>query len=66
MRKPLHHDKVVAHGEEAFDPVSKAFLALLNTLGFTQFVHESTCCSGNTLSSLTVSPVISDVTSPSY
>ncbi len=37
------------HLNKAFDPLSKAFLALLDTFGFTQFVHEPTHCSGNTL-----------------
>ncbi len=34
---------------KANDPLSKAFLALIDTSGFTQFVHEPTHSSGNTL-----------------
>lgn len=34
---------------KASDPLSKAFSALVDTLGFTQIVHEPPQCSGNTV-----------------
>ncbi len=37
------------HFIKAFDLLSRAFVALIDTFGFTQFVHEPTHCSGNTL-----------------
>uniref|UniRef100_A0A4W6D5N5 Reverse transcriptase domain-containing protein n=1 Tax=Lates calcarifer TaxID=8187 RepID=A0A4W6D5N5_LATCA len=57
------------HLNKASDPLNIAFLALIDTFGFTQSVHEPTHCGGNTLdlilsrgievSNLTISPVTS-------
>ena len=37
------------HLNNVTNPLSKAFSSLIDTLGFTQFVHEKTHCDGNTL-----------------
>ena len=68
-----HSDEIVIIGDfnihlnKAYDPLCKAFLALLDTFGFTQSVHGPTHSSGNTLdlilsggmdvTAVTVSPV---------
>ena len=70
-----HSDEIVIIGDfnihlnKADDPLCKAFLALLDTFGFIQSVHEPTHSSGNTLdlilsrgidvTAVTVSPVTS-------